>query len=156
MKEALQNVADFHAALGARIAASPTLLAAAPAAATEIASSLRALSQECAEIGCTAGLLFARLAMALEELAEWTEAHATGDLIAAADAWGDRLYVLLGDAVATGLPGEAVFNEIHRSNMTKTQRPADRAGKAQKDDSFQPPRLDRLLGHSEAGGNLHS
>ena len=63
--------------------------------------------------------LLLRLGMALEELGEWLFAQARGSLTAAADAWADRLYVLLGDAVVTGLPAEALFAEIHRSNMTK-------------------------------------
>ena len=39
--------------------------------------------------------------------------------MAAADAWEDRAYVLFGDAVATGILTAALFDEVHRSNMTK-------------------------------------
>lgn len=43
----------------------------------------------------------------------------SGDLVGAADAIGDLLYVVLGAAVAHGIDIEPIFNEIHRSNMTK-------------------------------------
>lgn len=67
----------------------------------------------------TGDVLLQRAAMALEELAEWLSAHANGDLVAAADAWADRVYVLFGDAVAAGLPAADLFAEVHRSNMTE-------------------------------------
>ena len=57
--------------------------------------------------------------MSLEETVEWIEAHEQGDLVAVADALGDRAYLLLGDAVSTGIPLDKVFAEVHRSNMTK-------------------------------------
>jgi hypothetical protein len=41
-------------------------------------------------------VLVSRLCLALEELAEWGEAHAAGDPVAAADAWGDRMYTARG------------------------------------------------------------
>jgi hypothetical protein len=41
------------------------------------------------------------------------------DEVGAADAIGDMLYVVLGTAVAHGIEIEPIFNEIHRSNMTK-------------------------------------
>lgn len=40
-------------------------------------------------------------------------------LAEAADAFGDLLYVVLGAAVAWGIDIEPVFEEVHRSNMTK-------------------------------------
>ncbi len=64
-------------------------------------------------------MVLCRAAMVLEELAEWLYAHANPNLVKAADAIGDRLYVLLGDAVATGLPLEDLFIEVHRSTMSK-------------------------------------
>ena len=63
--------------------------------------------------------LLSRAAMAVEELGEWIFAHADTDLVAAADSLADRFYVLLGDAVATGLPLGRLFEAVHRSNMTK-------------------------------------
>jgi hypothetical protein len=43
-----------------------------------------------------------RTCLLLEELAEWLSAHARRDLVATADAWADRTWVLFGDAA--GLP----------------------------------------------------
>jgi len=49
--------------------------------------------------GASDDALLSRVALALEELAEWVLAHADQDLKSAA-AWVDRCYVLVGDAVA--------------------------------------------------------
>ena len=92
--------------------------------------------------------------MAVEELAEWIEAHVAGDLTAAADAWADRCYLLFGDAVATGLGTEAVFDEVHRSNMTKAPvNPA--TGKAVKSDGYLAPVIS-LYAAKEVAGWKHS
>lgn len=56
--------------------------------------------------------------MAVGELAEWIEALNDDDFNAA-DAWADRTMVLIGDAVATGLPAEPLLDEVHRSNLRK-------------------------------------
>ncbi len=88
MQESLQKVREFHAALGAKIAEQPALLECDTAKAREIGTEVRDLSRRCGELSPACGLLFSRLAMDLEELAEWVEAHADGDLVAAADAWG--------------------------------------------------------------------
>ena len=61
-----------------------------PGGPSTIASTL-AETADAAENG---DVLLSRAAMALEELAEWVTAHARGDLVAAADAWADRAYVL--------------------------------------------------------------
>jgi predicted HAD superfamily Cof-like phosphohydrolase len=95
-----------------------------------------------------------RTMMALEELAEWIESHLAGDLKAAADAWADRAYLLFGDAVATGLGTEAVFDEVHRSNMTKAPvNPA--TGKAVKSDGYLAPVIS-LYAAKEVAGWKHS
>lgn len=102
------------------MADSPVLLPCERESASETADAIRALLTCCRSLADDGNSLLARLCLALEEMGEWVEAHDAGDLVAAADAWGDRLYVLLGDAVAAGLPAAAVFEEVHRSNMTKT------------------------------------
>jgi predicted HAD superfamily Cof-like phosphohydrolase len=145
MRDSLSKVMEFHAALGAMISKRPTLLQCDVQQARDVAAELRRLSEKCAALADHSGLLFGRLAMDIEELAEWVEAHADGDLVAAADAWGDRQYVLLGDAVATGLPAQGIFDAVHESNMTKVMMPADNLGKAQKDAGFRKPNLAHLL-----------
>jgi predicted HAD superfamily Cof-like phosphohydrolase len=54
-----------------------------------------------------------------EEAKEFEEASRNGDLIEAADALADLLYVIQGAALEWGIPLDAVFREVHRSNMTK-------------------------------------
>ena len=56
-----------------------------------------------------------------EENDEYFEAIQNNDIIEIADALGDMLYILCGTILAHGLQDkmEAVFNEIHGSNMSK-------------------------------------
>ena len=63
-----------------------------------------------------------------------------------ADGIGDLLYVVLGTAVACGLDAESIFEEIHRSNMTKFidgNRRED--GKWIKGPSYTPPDLSSYI-----------
>lgn len=56
-----------------------------------------------------------------EENDEYLEAALNNDLTQIADALGDKLYILCGTIIAHGLQHKIteVFNEIHRSNMSK-------------------------------------
>jgi predicted HAD superfamily Cof-like phosphohydrolase len=56
-----------------------------------------------------------------EENDEYLEAAMQQDLTLIADALGDKLYILCGTIIAHGLQHKIteVFNEIHRSNMSK-------------------------------------
>ncbi len=56
-----------------------------------------------------------------EENDEYLEAAKNGDLIEVADALGDQLYILCGTILKHGLQHKIieVFEEIHRSNMSK-------------------------------------
>lgn len=56
-----------------------------------------------------------------EENNEYLEACQAGDLTQIADALGDKMYILFGTIIAHGLQYkiEEVFDEIHRSNMSK-------------------------------------
>ena len=145
MDAALKEVRKFHRQIGAAVIDAPALLACQAESATEVAVAIRGLLTRCRAMAGDGSDLLSRLCLALEELAEWVEAHAAGDLVAAADAWGDRLYVLLGDAVAAGLPANAIFEEVHRSNMTKTVAKAGNLGKGTKAVAFRPPRLREIL-----------
>ena len=63
-----------------------------------------------------------RINLLREELKELEEAIENDDLVEAADAFADLQYVLSGAILEFGL-GErfaAIFNEVHRSNMSKT------------------------------------
>lgn len=56
-----------------------------------------------------------------EENDEYLEAAKNKDLVQVADALGDKLYILCGTIIAHGLQHKIVevFEEIHRSNMSK-------------------------------------
>ncbi|MEO0311163.1 MAG: hypothetical protein RIQ89_820 [Bacteroidota bacterium] len=56
-----------------------------------------------------------------EENDEYLEACQSKDLSLIADALGDQLYILAGTMIAHGLQDKiiAVFDEIHKSNMSK-------------------------------------
>jgi predicted HAD superfamily Cof-like phosphohydrolase len=56
-----------------------------------------------------------------EENDEYLEAAKNKDLTLIADALGDKLYILCGTIIAHGLQNKIVevFDEIHRSNMSK-------------------------------------
>jgi predicted HAD superfamily Cof-like phosphohydrolase len=144
MNVELLQVMDFHGHIGAEIASTPQLLAGSRERAAGLAVAVRGLLAEIQTTGLEGDTLMSRAAMSLEEFAEWLEAHAVADLKAAADAWGDRCYLLLGDAVATGLPAPELFVAVHRSNMTKAAARTV-AGKAVKASGFEQP-LIRLHG----------
>ncbi len=59
--------------------------------------------------------------LAQEENIEYLEECNNKDLVEIADALGDQLYILLGTIIKHGLQDkiEPIFNEIHRSNMSK-------------------------------------
>lgn len=144
IERAVRQVADFHDAIGATIAAKPSLLSHDPAMGKETLAERQRLLSRLDSSRRGGDELMLRLCLVLEEIAEWLDAHLRNDLIAAADAWGDRLYVLLGDAVSTGLPAQHVFDEVHRSNMSKQCKSSNR-GKAVKGSSYRRPQLAEVL-----------
>lgn len=98
-----------------------------------------------------------RMDLIMEEALEFAEAMGwshqmtvrksigPSDLIAAADALGDLLYVVYGAAVAFGIDLEPIFNEIHRSNMTKIGGPVREDGKVLKPATYEQPRLEPII-----------
>ena len=95
-----------------------------------------------------------RVSLIQEELNEYRTAAADHDLIAVADALSDLLYVVLGTYVSHGLQdvAEALFDEVHRSNMSKLDENnaviyrAD--GKVLKSARWSPPDLAAILAHA--------
>ena len=88
-----------------------------------------------------------RFALMEEENLEYIRARSYSDI---ADALGDMLYVLVGTIVEHGLQDkiEAIFDEIHRSNMTKVVdgkviRRDD--GKILKPEGYEKPNLKLIL-----------
>lgn len=76
--------------------------------------------------------------MLSEEVWEFLVAATRKDIVGMADALADIIYVAIGGAVDMGIEIGAVFNEVHRSNMTKSsERNAE--GKILKGPNYEPP-----------------
>jgi predicted HAD superfamily Cof-like phosphohydrolase len=86
-----------------------------------------------------------------EENDEYLDAAMNNDLTQIADALGDKLYILCGTIIAHGLQYKIVdvFNEIHRSNMSKLDdngKPIYREdGKIMKSKNYFLPEIKALL-----------
>ncbi len=140
MKNEVNMVTDFHKRIGATISADFQMLPSHHPTLRLLAERLRNLHQEFKSNLQDNDLLTRRVLMSLEEMAEWIEAHEKEDAVAAMDAWGDRCYLLLGDAVSSGIPVESVFAAVHESNMTKRGLDPD-TGKAIKGQDYAEPRI---------------
>ena len=84
-----------------------------------------------------------------EELAEFKDALDNQDLVEAADALTDLLYVVYGAGLAFGIDLDKCFAEVHRSNMTKLDENGKvlrrEDGKVMKSPLFEPPQLERIV-----------
>lgn len=85
-----------------------------------------------------------------EEHDEYLLGEATNDIVEIADALADMLYIIAGTALEYGIPLEEVFNEVHRSNMSKLDadgkpvfRPEDQ--KVLKGPSYTPPNIQAII-----------
>lgn len=96
-----------------------------------------------------------RLELIYEEVQELADALAAGDKTEIADALGDILYVTFGAAHVYGIPINAVFAEIQRSNMSKLGedgKPVYREdGKVLKGPNYSPPNIAEVLEKAENG-----
>lgn len=135
MKQLLSQVSEFQKAFGQGVAEKPTNIS--PAKVT------------------------LRYELMQEENSEYLQACEDNDLVAIADSLGDMLYVLCGTILEHGLQDkiEAIFNEIHESNMSKldeNKKPlingengvldCNKAlGKVLKSDNFFEPNLAQFL-----------
>lgn len=97
------------------------------------------------------GTIALRHRLMAEENDEYLEAAMKNDLPLVADALGDKLYILCGTIIAHGLQHKIVevFDEIHRSNMSKLDaegKPVRREdGKVLKSDLYFPPDIATVL-----------
>ena len=86
-----------------------------------------------------------------EENEEYLDACKNKDMVEIADALGDQLYILCGTILKHGLQHkiEEVFDEIHRSNMSKLDengKPIFREdGKVLKGNSYFKPDIKKIL-----------
>jgi predicted HAD superfamily Cof-like phosphohydrolase len=81
-----------------------------------------------------------------EEYQEYMDAT---NVVEVADAIGDMVYILCGMAIVWGIDLDAVFTEIHRSNMTKKGTNTREDGKILKDEDFSPVDIAGVLGLDE-------
>jgi predicted HAD superfamily Cof-like phosphohydrolase len=94
---------------------------------------------------------FLRYRLGKEELLEYLDACNNDDLVEITDALADQLYILLGTMVAHGMQDiiEDVFNEVHRSNMSKLGedgKPIYREdGKVLKGPNYSPPNIAQFI-----------
>ena len=88
-----------------------------------------------------------RVLLIEEELAELRNAGEARNVVAVADALADLLYVVYGAGVTYGIDLEPIFEEIHRSNMSKGNPEVVRRpdGKILKGDRYSPPRVGEVL-----------
>jgi predicted HAD superfamily Cof-like phosphohydrolase len=130
LKQQLDALVEFHRVFGAHLENTPTV----------------DLPDE---------VITLRVSLIQEELNEYRHAAETHDLVAVADALSDLMYVVLGTYVSHGLQdtAEALFAEVHRSNMSKldaNDQVIYRAdGKVLKSDRWRPPDLRGILAAEE-------
>ncbi len=84
-----------------------------------------------------------RLRLIFEEAYELMEAIDQNEFEKMCDAYADLLYVVFGLGVTLGLPSEALFREVQRSNMTKDVM--NKHGKGGKGPEFEPPDIQGVL-----------
>ena len=86
-----------------------------------------------------------------EENEEYLEAAKNGDIVEVADALGDMMYILCGTIIEHGMQHiiEEVFDEIHRSNLSKLDengKPKYRQhGKVIKGPNYFPPDIKKIM-----------
>jgi len=126
LNEQLAKLVEFHRVFGAHIEPHPTAV----------------IPDE---------VISLRVKLIQEELNEYEEAARAHDLVGVADALTDLMYVVLGTYVSHGLQdcGEALFDEVHSSNMSKLDENGNaihRAdGKVLKSARFRGPDLAAIL-----------
>lgn len=88
-----------------------------------------------------------RLRLIVSEVGELADAIAKDHRVEIADALGDLLYVVVGTFLIYGMPMDKIFQEIHRSNLTKdVKKKISKGAKgAAKGSSFEPPRLEQFV-----------
>ena len=90
-----------------------------------------------------------RRQLILEEAGEYLQAEIDDDLVEVADALADLVYVVIGAAITYGIPFDAIFKEVQRSNMSKLNKhgmPIYRDdGKVLKGPNFTEPDIKGIL-----------
>ena len=82
-----------------------------------------------------------------EEVGELLVALDESEIVNVADGAADSLYVIIGAALDFGIPLNAIFSEVHASNMSKTLGGSSRGknGKVIRGRGFRPPNIKKCL-----------
>ena len=92
-----------------------------------------------------------RAHLMLEELSEVLMALAERDEVSLADGLTDLSYVVQGTLISYGLPGQALFEEVHSSNMTKSRNPGDpRMKEKDMEQGYRSPDIKTVLLNNES------
>ena len=86
-----------------------------------------------------------RIRLIQEEFDELKESMANGNLAAVAKEMADLLYVVYGTAVSYGIDMKPVFQEVHRSNLSKVGGYKRADGKWVKPPTYSPAKLEPIL-----------
>lgn len=89
-----------------------------------------------------------RIKLMSSELSETIDAITENNLEKIADGLADLIYVVKGTAATYGIDLEPIFDEVHRSNMSKCTEGKlikDSSGKVLKPDSYSPPDIKLCL-----------
>jgi len=86
-----------------------------------------------------------RLALIEEEYGELIAGIASDNLVEIADACVDLCVVVIGTAIAYGIPFSDVWDEVHDTNMAKISGPVAPNGKRLKPEGWTPPNIVRIL-----------
>jgi len=88
-----------------------------------------------------------RIKLIIGEVSELIDAMSNDNLIEIADGLGDILYVIYGTCNTYGIHIEDIFDEIHRSNLTKSVEDGgeDSSGKVLKGPNYSPPDIKSLI-----------
>ena len=86
-----------------------------------------------------------RVRLIQEEFDELKEAMASGNLSAVAKEMADLLYVTYGTAVSYGIDMEPVFQEVHRSNLSKVGGYKRADGKWVKPPTYSPADIESVV-----------
>ena len=100
-----------------------------------------------------------RIGLISEESQELFDAIAANNLIDIADACADLVYVVIGTAIAYGIPFDRIFSEVHSSNMTKTPikvtNQGDKYGTENpKGPDYMPPQIEKILRNPKQSTDL--
>jgi predicted HAD superfamily Cof-like phosphohydrolase len=81
--------------------------------------------------------------MLKEEYQEYVNSGTVVDIV---DAYADMMYVMIGTMLIMGIDPDAIFEEVHKSNMTKDGANRNAEGKILKDERFIAPNLRTVIG----------